>query len=237
MKACVVIPIYDHGATIGAVVEGVEPHGLPCLVVDDGSGPETRRSLDALAERHAWLRIARHERNLGRGAALKTAYRLAAAGGFSHAVQLDADGQHDPADVPRMLAAAEREPDALVLGRPIFDASIPRLRLHGRKLSQAIVWIETLSFAAHDPLCGFRCIPLEPTLRLLDRASLGDRMDFDPELVVRLVRSGLAVVNVPTRVRYPSGGISHFRMVEDNLRIAAAYLRLAGEGLARRLRP
>jgi GT2 family glycosyltransferase len=81
----------------------------------------------------------------------------------------------------------------------------------------------------HDPLCGFRCIPLTPTLSLLDRVRFGDRMDFDPELVIRLVRAGVPVVNVPTAVRYPEGGVSHFRMVEDNLRIAWTYVRLAFE--------
>ena len=81
--------------------------------------------------------------------------------------------------------------------------------------------------AVSDPLCGFRCIPLAPTLEALARTDTGDRMDFDPELVIRLVRAGLPVVNVPTEVRYPESGISHFRMVEDNLRIAWAYVRLA----------
>ena len=78
-----------------------------------------------------------------------------------------------------------------------------------------------------DPLCGFRCIPLARTLDVLARANTGDRMDFDPELTIRLVRAGAPVVNLPTRVQYPESGISHFRMVEDNLRIAWAYIRLA----------
>ena len=130
---------------------------------------------------------------------------------------------------PRFLEAARAQPDALVLGTPIFDDSIPWHRRHGRKFSKAIVWIETWSTAVHDPLCGFRCIPLSPTLSLLDRVHTGDRMDFDPELVIRLVRAGVPVVNVPTAVDYPEGGISHFRMLEDNLRITWAYVRLAFE--------
>lgn len=227
MKPCLVVPIFDHGETIGEVLAGLAPHGLPCLVVDDGSGPATRRRVQALAEQHAWVRTARHERNQGRGAALRTAYRLAHRQGFSHVVQLDADGQHDARDVPRFLEAAARSPEALVLGEPVFDDSVPALRLHGRKLSRWIVWLETASRAVHDPLCGFRCVPLEPTVRLLDTVRLGDRMDFDPELVVRLCRAGVPVRNVPTAVRYPPGGVSHFRMVEDNLRIAWAYLRLS----------
>ena len=228
MKPCLAIPIFDHGETIAGVVESLVPLNLPCTIVDDGSGEATRSELDHLEKRYPWVEVVHHDRNRGRGAALRTAYRTASLRGMTHVVQLDADGQHSAADVPRFLEAARVQPDALVLGTPIFDDSVPLHRLHGRKLSQLIVWVETLSTAVRDPLCGFRCIPLAPTLPLLDRRS-GDRMDFDPELTIRLVRAGVPVVNIPTVVCYPEGGISHFRMVEDNLLIAWAYIRLAFE--------
>ena len=229
MKACLVIPIYDHGETIGAVVKSLESMSLPCIIVDDGCGPSTREVLDQLEARHAWLEVVHHSENRGRGAALKTAYQLAGQRGMTHVIQLDADGQHTAADVPNFLEAARARPDALVLGAPIFDDGIPWHRRHGRKLSQGIVWAETGSIAVRDPLCGFRCVPLHPTLPLLDRVRWGDRMDFDPELVIRLVRAGVPVVNVPTAVLYPEGGVSHFRMVRDNLQIALSYIRLAFE--------
>lgn len=229
MKPCLAIPIYDHAAAVAGVVEALAPLELPCIVVDDGSGGDTQRELARLAARHAWLEIERHGANRGRGAALRTAYRAAARRGSTHVVQLDADGQHAAGDVPRFLEAARERPEALVLGCPVFDDSIPWHRLHGRKLSRGIVRLETLSGAVRDPLCGFRCVPLGATLPLLERVRTGDRMDFDPELVVRLVRAGVPVVNIPTAVRYPEGGISHFRMVRDNLLIAWAYLRLAAE--------
>jgi glycosyltransferase involved in cell wall biosynthesis len=229
VKACLAIPIYDHGETVGAVVESVVSMNLPCIIVDDGCGESTRAVLDRLEARHSWVEVLHHDTNRGRGAALQTAYRAAGQRGMTHVVQLDADGQHTAADVPRFLEAARAQPDALVLGAPIFDDSIPWHRQHGRKLSKAIVWAETGSTAVCDPLCGFRCIPLSPTLSLLDRVCWGDRMDFDPELVIRLVRAGVPVVNVPTAVRYPEGGVSHFRMVEDNFRIAGSYVRLAFE--------
>jgi hypothetical protein len=141
-------------------------------------------------------------------------------------VQLDADGQHDPADVRALLDAAKRHPEALVLGDPRFDHTAPRSRLYGRRLSQVIVWAYTGSFVVHDPLCGFRCFPLARTLAVLERHRFGDRMDFDPEIVVRLAWAGLPIVNVPVRVRYFAGGRSHFRLVRDNARIAAMYGRL-----------
>ncbi len=229
MKACLVIPIYDHGETIGAVVESLASMSLPCIIVDDGCGRSARAALDGLEARHDWLEVAHHPENRGRGAALKTAYRIARQRGMTHVVQLDADGQHTAADVPNFLEAARAQPDALVLGAPIFDDSIPWHRRHGRKLSKAIVWAETGSTAVRDPLCGFRCVPLSPTLSLFDRVHWGDRMDFDTELVIRLVRAGVPVVNVPTAVLYPEGGVSHFRLVKDNLRIAMSYVRLAFE--------
>lgn len=231
MKPCLAIPIYDHAETIAGVVESLAYLDLPCIVVNDGSHQATRRVLADLEKRFDWVRVVHHEVNRGRGAALRTAYRTAGTLGMSHVIQLDADGQHDSRDVPLFIEASRNNSDALVLGTPIFDESVPFHRLHGRKLSQGIVWLETLSMAVRDPLCGFRCIPLATTLPLLDRVEMGDRMDFDPELIIRLVRAGVPVVNVPTQVWYHEAGISHFRMVEDNLRIAWAYIRLAGESL------
>jgi hypothetical protein len=116
----------------------------------------------------------------------------------------------------------------MVLGAPVFDESAPWSRVYGRQLSRFIVWAETSSRAIADPLCGFRCLPMDPTLLLIRRVRLGDRMEFDPEIVVRLLWERVAVVNVPTRVRYFPGGVSHFRMVWDNLRMARVYLRLGG---------
>jgi len=236
VKPCLAIPIYDHGGTIAEVVESLAYLELPCIIVDDGSHEATQRELTDLEARFDWVEVVHHETNRGRGAALRTAYRTAGAAGMTHVVQLDADGQHDSRDVPRLLDAARGNPDALVLGAPIFDDSAPFHRLYGRKLSQGIVWLETLSFSVRDPLCGFRCIPLGTTLALLEHVKTGDRMDFDPELIIRLVRAGMPVINVPTAVRYHEAAISHFRMVEDNLRIALAYVRLAWEALRHRSR-
>jgi len=227
MNPCIAIPIYDHGETIAAVVESLAKYDLPCLIVDDGSGNATQRELDYLRERYPQVEVIRHSLNRGRGAALRTAYEAASKKGMTHVIQLDADGQHDSMDVPRFLDAAKEHPDALILGQPVFDESIPWHRLHGRKLSRGIVRMETLSKSVRDPLCGFRCIPVIPTLKILEHTRTGDRMDFDPEIVIRLVRAGVPVINIPTKVRYPENGISHFRIVVDNFLIAWAYIRLA----------
>lgn len=223
MNPCTLIPIYDHPDTIRTVVAGLAPLGLPCLIVDDGSDAATRAELARIARAHGRVSVERRERNGGRGAALKTGYRVALDRGFSHAIQLDADGQHAAADVPRFLAEIEAHPTALVLGAPRFDDTVPASRLYGRQLSRVMVWASTLCFDVADPLCGFRGIPLAPTVALLDRVPTGDHMEFDPELVIRLHWAGVPVRNVPTRVVYRSGGLSHFDMLRDNARLSGVY--------------
>jgi glycosyltransferase involved in cell wall biosynthesis len=236
MNPCLLIPIFEHGSTIGAVLDSLAALELPCLVVDDGSGEPTRRTLARAAARHPWVTVERRPHR-GRGAALRHGYRVARERGFSHALQLDADGQHDAADGPRLLAAARRRPQALILGDPRFDASAPSSRRWGRWISRVWVWIETGSLEVADPLCGYRCVPLEPMLRVLEETPCGDHMDFDTETVVRLVWSGVPVENVPVRIRYFEGGLSHFHMVRDNLRITRLHTRLVLELLARLARP
>lgn len=233
MNPCLLIPNYDHGSTIAAVLDSLAYLGLPCLVVNDGSHEETRRELERVDREYDWVDVIHRAENGGRGAALRTGYREAHARGYTHALQLDADGQHESKDAPRLLAAAEAQPEALVLGRPIFDDSAPALRLYGRMLSQFWVWVETLSYAIADPLCGFRCFPLAATVDLLDRTPMGDRMDFDPEIAVRLYWDGLEIVNVPTDVVYREGGISHFAAGYDTWLIAKAHVRLVGGMLLR----
>ena len=232
MKTCLLIPIYNHKDGIGPVVSSLESCGLHCFVVDDGSDAATRAVLAAIEARYPWVEVAHRERNGGRGAALKTGYRLAARAGFSHAIQLDADGQHDGADVKRFLEEIARDPRALILGSPIFDESAPKSRLYGRQLSRAMVWLSTLSFDIRDPLCGFRGIPLAETVALIDSVRTGDAMEFDPELVIRLHWRGLAIRTLPTRVVYEPGGLSHFHMLGDNARMTWLYTRsLAGMGI------
>lgn len=226
VKPCLLIPIYDHPDTIRSVVAGLASLDLPCLIVDDGSAAPTRQALEKLQAEFSFVRVQARERNGGRGAALKTGYRWAHEEGFSHALQLDADDQHDPHSAPAFLAESRANPEALVLGDPVFDESAPRSRLYGRRISQFWVWVDSLSMAVHDPLCGMRCIPLAKAVAVLDGARLGDAMSFDPELCIRLQWAGVPVSNVRTEVRYFPDGISHFHMVEDNLRLSGCYGRL-----------
>jgi glycosyltransferase involved in cell wall biosynthesis len=229
----VVIPVYNHPQAIGQVVAGVRAAGCPCILVDDGSDAGCAAVLDGLAARDAGVTLVRLPSNQGKGAAMTAGFREAERQGRSHVLQVDADGQHDMADVPRFLALAQAHPDAVVCGHPVYDASVPRARLYGRYATHLWVWINTLSFDIRDSMCGFRVYPLQAVCALLDRARIGRRMDFDSDIIVRLHWRGVRVINQPTRVTYPQDGVSHFRPWRDNVRISLMHARLFAGMLCR----
>ncbi len=226
MNPCLLIPCYNHAGPLAAVLARLAEFKLPCLLVDDGSEPVAAAALDALAAQHPWVSLLRHPHNQGKGGAVMTGLRRAHELGFSHALQVDADGQHDLTDLPALLAEARQHPAALVSGRPLYDDSVPKGRLYGRYITHVWVWIETLSFAIKDSMCGFRVYPLASTCALLERVALGRRMDFDTEVMVRLHWAGVPMRFVPTRVIYPVDGRSHFRLFRDNLDISWMHTRL-----------
>jgi glycosyltransferase involved in cell wall biosynthesis len=226
-KPCVVIPVYNHEHAVGAVLDGVLGHGLPCILVDDASSASCARVLDQLAgAAPQQVVLERHAANQGKGGAVLTGFRRAAASGYTHVLQIDADGQHCVADLGRFVAAAQASPDAVVAGCPVYDESVPALRLYARYLTHVWVWINTLSFAIRDSMCGFRVYPVAPVLALDQRRKLGLRMNFDIEILVRLYWSGARVINLPTRVGYPSDGISHFKAWTDNVLITRMHVTL-----------
>ncbi len=223
---CFIVPVYNHGATAGATVAALARLGPPIYLVDDGSDAITATVLDRLVANIPQVCLVRRMANGGKGAAVMSGIRAAFADGLTHALQVDADGQHALADIPAFLAAARAEPQALICGVPKYDASVPKGRLYGRYATHIWVWVETLSFGIQDSMCGFRVYPLAPAHRLIDEVHLGTRMDFDIEVLVRLFWRGVRIVNRPTRVTYPEGGISHFRPWRDNLRISWLHTRL-----------
>ena len=224
---CFIVPVYNHEHAIGAVLAGLLPHGLRCILVDDGSGPACAAELRRLAALHPQqVVLVTHALNQGKGGAVTSAFRRAAELGCSHALQVDADGQHNLDDVPAFLAQARARPHALVVGCPVYDESVPKGRLYGRYATHIWVWINTLSLQITDSMCGFRVYPLAPVLALIERRALGRRMNFDIEILVRLHWDGVEMVNLPTRVGYPSDGVSHFRLWLDNALISRLHATL-----------
>ncbi|WP_432239463.1 glycosyltransferase family 2 protein [Herbaspirillum robiniae] len=225
--AVVVVPVYNHEHAIGAVAEAVLAHGLPCVLVDDGCNAACAQALREIAAAHPQrVTLLVHARNQGKGGAVMTGLRHAAAAGYTHALQIDADGQHEAADIPRFIAASQAAPQTVINGQPVYDESVPKGRLYARYLTHVWVWINTLSLEIRDSMCGFRIYPLAPTLRLMDSAHIGRRMDFDTEILVRLHWRGLRVRNMATRVRYPADGVSHFKVWLDNVLISRMHARL-----------
>jgi len=233
-RPCLVIPTYNNPATIGNVVHQAYDYIRDIIVVDDGSSAEGREATEHLAEQGK-AQVFHREHNGGKGAAVKSGIALAAQKGFTHVVQIDGDGQHNLSDIPRFVEQARLCPDALILGQPAFDTSAPFARVWGRKLTNFWVHIETAGRVIGDPMCGFRVYPVAAALAVLPAAN---RMDFDPEIAVRLVWHGVKVLNLQTSVRYltaEQGGVSHFQMGWDNVRITWMHTRLVFGALWRLL--
>lgn len=233
MSPCILIPIYNNSDTIRSVVESVAYLQLPCLIVDDGSNAVTRNELRAIDSDFEWVTVIRRAQNGGKGAAMKLGFHAAFDCGFTHAMQIDADGQHSVQDVPRFLAAAQESPTALILSRPLFDAGAPKARRYGRLVTTFFARIETLSTDIADPLCGFRCYPLASVIDLYAQREIGAGMVFDTEIAVHLHWQGVPMVNLDTQVQYPEGGLSHFNYFTDNLRISWMHTKLLLGMLAR----
>lgn len=226
-KPCVVIPVYNHEDAISSIVKTILSYKLTCILVDDGSTQSCAEILDQLAAFSPdEIIVLRHSHNSGKGRAVITGFRHAAKLGFTHALQIDADGQHNPADIPKFLAFSVSHPSSLIIGCPVYDQTVPKSRLYARYLTHIWIWINTLSLNIKDSLCGFRVYPLLPVIHLDEEKKLGGYMDFDPEVLVRLHWEGFNIINIPTTVTYHQNGISHFRLIQDNCRISRMHARL-----------
>ena len=232
-RLCAVVPTYDNPMTIRGVVTAIRSHSLPVIVVDDGSAAAGEAACAALAA-EGLATVRRRPQNGGKGAAVKTGFAAAAELGFTHALQVDADGQHDLTRIPAFVAAAEADPAALVLGCPEYGESAPKLRRTARRITNFWVDVEVGKGVITDAMVGFRVYPLAAVQRL---GRLGDRMDFDIEIAVRLALAGTRVVNLPVPVRYldaAEGGVSHFQPLRDNLRLSWLHTRLCAAASFRR---
>ena len=226
-RPCIVVPVFDHPQTLPSLVDALASLDLRCWLVDDGSSARCAACIDALVARHpGWLRCVRLPSNQGKGAAFIAGIDAASAEGYTHAVQIDADLQHDPGALPQFLAASQRAPQAVICGVARYDASVPPLRYYGRYLTHVLVWLHTLSFDIRDSMCGLRVYPIPATLALERQRPVGRRMQFDTDVIVRLHWAGVPVHNLDTAVTYPADGVSHFNLRRDNLRMLRLHLHL-----------
>jgi glycosyltransferase involved in cell wall biosynthesis len=225
-RICAIVPSHNHWERVAAVIARLRAAGLPVFLIDDGSTEPAQSVLAGLADPGNGVTVTRLEPNQGKGGAVMAGFKLAAAAGFSHAVQVDADGQHDLDALPALLALSARCPEALVSGQPIYDGSVPLGRKLGRWITHFWVCVETLSFRIADSMCGFRVYPLAAVERLLARKRLGRRMDFDIEIMVRLFWQGTPLLMLPVKVSYPPDNSSNFQLFADNGRITWMHTRL-----------
>ena len=226
VQTCAVVPSHNHFVALGAVVTSLRRAGLDVVIVDDASDEPARSAIAGFHAPANGVEVVRLPVNRGKGGAVIAGLRWAQVRGFTHVVQIDADGQHDLASLSHLIAAARAHPEALISGRPSFDSCMPRGRKVGRWITHIWVWVETLSTRIADSMCGYRVYPLGRTLAVLSSERVGQRMDFDPEIMARLFWSGTPVIHVPVRVVYPEGNSSNFHLLRDNWLISWMHTRL-----------
>ena len=232
----ILIPSYNTGGKVLQTVWDARQIWQPVWVVVDGSTDGTLEALRALARDDRDIRVLALPRNRGKGAAILHGLREAEAAGYTHALTMDADGQHPTDKIREFMATSDANPEALILGLPVFDASAPRVRVHGRKLSNWCAELETLGAGIGDSLYGFRVYPIAPLRTIMERQPWMRRFDFDAEAVVRLCWRGVHPINLAAPVKYfrpEEGGVSHFRYLRDNVLLTWMHVRLIVESLLR----
>jgi hypothetical protein len=225
----VLIPSYNPGPKVIATVRDALARWSPVWVVVDGSTDDSAEQLLGLAAAQPGLKVFVLPNNCGKGAAVLFGLREARTQGFTHALTMDSDGQHPAERIQAFMQSSQADPKAMILGRPVFDASAPSLRVKGRQISNWWANLETVWAGIGDSLYGFRVYPIEPLIAVMRRQPWMRRFDFDVEAVVRLCWCGVRPVNLPAPVRYfrpEEGGVSHFNYWRDNVLLTWMHFRL-----------
>lgn len=199
----------------------------PVWAIVDGSTDESAAEAEALG--NDGFRVFRLSTNMGKGGAVLHGMRAAYREGFTHALVMDADGQHPAESICPFMELSEKNPECMILGVPIFGPDAPPERVNGRRVGNFFAWLETLGRGAQDSLFGFRVYPIAPALAILENTKFARRFDFDTVLAVRLTWAGVRAINRPVPVYYPprsDGGVTHFRYLRDNLLLTAAHAHL-----------
>ncbi|AKJ30479.1 glycosyltransferase family 2 protein [Caldimonas brevitalea] len=232
----VLIPSYNTGPKVYETVRAALAQWHDVWVVVDGSTDGTAEGLQRLAAEDQRLRVLLLPQNRGKGAAVLLGLHAALAEGYTHALTMDSDGQHPAELIPHFMQASAERPDTMVLGRPVFDASAPLLRVRGRRVSNWWTNLETLGAGIGDSLYGFRVYPIAELIAVMQGQPWMRRFDFDTEAVVRLAWRGVKPVNLDAPVKYlkaEEGGVSHFRYGRDNVLLTWMHTRLMLEFLLR----
>ena len=232
----VLIPSYNPGTSVYATVAAARKVWSPVWVVVDGSTDGSTEKLQEMAALDEGLKVLVLPVNSGKGAAVLHGIAQALQQGYTHVLTMDSDGQHDASMIPHFMASSMQQPNAMILGQPIFDASAPNIRVQGRKIANWFTNLETCWGGIADSLFGFRVYPIQPLHDIMLNNKWMRRFDFDPEAAIRLCWRGVRAINIATRVRYlnvDEGGVSHFNYWRDNKLLTRMFTRLFFEFVLR----
>ena len=212
------MPVYNHSLNLLKLTSPISKKGLKVFLVDDGSDELCKKVIEEVSKILPSVTIISLEKNYGKGAAVCIGFEEAVNAGFTHAIQMESDGQHHPSYIDRFIELADQNPYKLICGSRAYK-SMPTARARGRRISDFWVNINTLSISIHDSMCGYRLYPLDAVKKLTSNARIGQRMNFDSDIAVKLYWQGLGIVNLPVDVVYDPSLKSNFRMFWDNLHI------------------
>ena len=218
-KICLLVPHYNHLSSLAAFLPKLISAKLPIIVVDDGSDADVKNKLTLMLEKIEGCLLVEHSENQGKGAAIMTGVANAQISGYSHVLQIDADGQHDESDIGSFISYSKKHPQQIVSGAPTFDENAPKARVYGRKVTDFWVALEALSLGVKDSLCGFRIYPIKEFQEVQYNYHLGARMTIDTEILVKSVWHGITLHFIPTKVVYLDNSVSHFHYIRDNIRL------------------
>lgn len=225
-KYCIVIPIYNHHHKLAELLTDLADYNLPVILVDDGSEASSASKINKIVAKCDEVELLTLPENLGKGGAVMAGLNRAYDLKFTHAIQVDADYQHHIKDIPAFMTLSDQHSEALICGVPEYDNSVNKGRYYARYLTHVWVWINTLSFAIKDSMCGFRSYPLKSTIKLINHVNVGQRMNFDIEVLVRLHWNQVQIINLPTKVVYHPDVPSNFMAFKDNVGISWMHTKL-----------
>lgn len=220
-KLAILVPYFNHPDKIVALCDRLKSFEVDILIVDDGSNEISKKAIHEIDG----VMILTRQENGGKGAAMKDGFAHLLRLGYTHALQIDADFQHNVDDIEKLIECSMQFKSAFVCTQPTYNESAPKARLYGRKITNFWIYINTFGGIRNDGMCGFRIYPLLE-LEEVFKETKTNRMEFDTEILVNAFWNGVDFFWIETPVRYEVGGVSHFKAFRDNVLISKMHARM-----------